>query len=167
MYEEFLKAGGLEGARAGTQEFLSFWKETSKYSDFAEHQTNFLYQNNYINDTVKVFEKYGLDINNLSAGAKALAWSAGIQYGKFMDKFLKITTENNDISASSSEEFKKDITYSRKKYVEQMMPSFIKGRKRNNSKDVQDYKKSLMYNRYQNEYDDSIILDRDSHEKKY
>ena len=48
-----------------------------------------------------------------------------------------------------------------------MMPSYIKGKDKNNSQEIQNYRKGIMYKRYNTEYNNSIILDRDSHENTY
>ena len=143
MYEEFLKAGGVEGEKAGTEEFRNVWKEASQYSDFAEHQVNFLYQNNYEPNKINFEKNTNLSLDNYSDILKNAIYSFGVNHSVSGNNKIFSSIQVNE--NSSETEVLKTLYKARIDYV-------------NNLNTLSEQTKKALIKRYEKELNKNLKL---------
>ena len=79
-YDKLIAAGGdtVEGQQS--QAFQNAWKEAASNSSFADDQQAF-FKTTYYDKAAQNLKDAGVDVDNLSTGAKQIIWSTSVQMG--------------------------------------------------------------------------------------
>ena len=103
-YEKLMAAGGGTVSGQQSSEFQNAWASvTGSNSSFADDQEAFI-KTTYYDKAVDSLEKSGVNVDNLSTGAKQIIWSTAVQYGAGTD-VMTSALANVDKSNLTSTEF--------------------------------------------------------------
>ena len=108
IYNLLIDAGGFDGAKAGTNEFISTWKAIATSEDFkdvfSKSQKEFIALNNYT-PVANTFENtFGININDYSSALKDVLWSQSVQHSaKGNETIINNALNNGNINSNSSE----------------------------------------------------------------
>lgn len=81
--------GGVSGAKKGTQEFKSCWKELARDDGFYNAQKSFIRDTHYLVQTDRIKRK-GIDVSTRSSGLRDVVWSTAVQHGGNTDIISKV-----------------------------------------------------------------------------
>jgi hypothetical protein len=125
LHSKLVKAGGADGARAGSKAFMDAWHEATKSDPqrFADLQHGFIKKTHYDPATQKVDRIKGIDLARRSAAVKEAIWSAAVQHGETnAAKIFARALRGRDVKTMSDREILHEV-YTERSRVETYFPS--------------------------------------------
>lgn len=102
-YSQLMAAGGDSISGQQSSAFQSAWSNLANTdSSFSDDQTAFI-KTNYYDTAVSNLENQGVDVDNLSTGAKQLIWSTSVQYGANSSVMTNALANVNKSTMSSND----------------------------------------------------------------
>ena len=98
-YNILIAAGGLEGAKAGTQEFKDAWASITNSPNFVDAERAFIYDTHYVL-VLDTISKYDPNIGNRSIEVQQAIWGQSVQLGVPLNKiFFSQFSKTTDIAS--------------------------------------------------------------------
>lgn len=144
-YNVLTAAGGVEGAKAGTNEFIDAWQDLARKNPvgFRQAQYEFIYDTHYLKRINFVYKNYSmLDIDNRNPIIKDVIWSMSVQHVG-TERIITNALKDQPLALLSDEMIIKMLYEERTNYVQNLKDMSDKGKAELTARYIKEMKDAL------------------------